>query len=241
MSAVLEVESWMASCVCGYQRGETIVRNGLSILVCSCGVGRLIPEVTREEYEAQYCGVYHSSTTRHAACTPYARRYAHDRHVARVRWERHLIAFDGRSIKNALDIGCANGAFVDELRALGIEAYGLDPDPAMARAVVRFGTIMSPGDWPASFSLITMHDVLEHLIDPRAALDRCSAMIARGGMLVLDVPDVWGGEGDHHFKAEHLWYFTKASLERLAVVSGFVPRAWDEPIPGKMVLYAEAL
>ncbi len=241
MNAVaMDCATWLGDCLCGRSAGELLERNGQDVLLCRCGIGRQFVRGTREEYESQYRGEYHASLVRHEGCIPYAERYRHDRHVAGQRWTRYNAMVGGLTVRRSLDVGCANGAFVDYLAEIGIDAYGVDPDPAMGRERIYTNTLDGLTDL-RRFDLITMHDVLEHMVDPTSAVKRCTSMLSDTGVLVVDVPDVWDGDGDHHFKSEHLWYFTPASVGTMMIAAGLLVAAVDRPIPGKLVVYGTVL
>jgi SAM-dependent methyltransferase len=228
-------------CLCGSRSFATIQRNGLTIAVCNCGVEHLETSLTAAEYEAQYRGDYHRAVDRHPNCIPYRERYEHDKHVAQLRWHRYgyVLGEGFWPVSKSLDVGAANGAFVDFLRELGVDAHGLDPDPAMQRGTIRNGTAaeLNHGE---TFGLVTYHDVLEHTLDPREELLHASRLLAPGGFLVVDVPDVSVEAGRHHYKAEHPWYFTLDALCDLMTDAGLVLLATDRPLAGKMVAFARA-
>ena len=136
-----------------------------------------------------------------------------------------------------LDVGAANGAFVDEANESGYCAIGIDPDPRFACESIMCGTIELPG-LANGYEIITYHDVLEHIADPRAELRAAASRLLGGGCLVVEVPDVHIEAGDKHFKREHLWYFTMRSLSDLMHDAGLKVHATDFPIPGKMAVFA---
>src|SRR5690606_1160892 len=76
-----------------------------------------------------------------------------------------------------LDIGCSSGLFLSEARAAGFTVRGaeLSPDTA-AFARGHFGLDIHVGDWReagyahASFDVVTLFDVIEHMPDPLAEL-----------------------------------------------------------------------
>ena len=221
-------------CVCGRTGYREVERFGIRVGLCECGTGRQLTEKTEAEYFRQYLGEYHNSESRHDGCVPYRERYEHDRSVAGIRWRRYGVILGDRiaQIDTALDVGVGNGAFVDFLAAQGVAASGVDPDPPATRNVMQ-GTVR---DIDRVFDLVTYHDVLEHIVDPAAEL---AAARRIGRLLIVDVPDVFDGHGDHHYKAEHLWYFSQRSLAGLAEQAGFRVLATDKPIPGKTVLFCE--
>ena len=234
------------TCVCGSSGpfvegavGDVVIRR------CECGVIHQATKQTREEYERQYRGDYHAAVDRHPGCVPYRERYAHDRNVAGKRWARYrsVLHINDGALRNALDVGCSTGAFVDYLRLQhAIDAYGVDPDPSMARDHVYTGSVEDVPLGVQRYDLITFHDVLEHLVDPIASLRfAVRELLAPGGRVVVDVPDVSTPAGHHHYKLEHLWYLTASSLIRIAGAAGLSNAEIDYPIPGKVVLCARRI
>ncbi len=76
-----------------------------------------------------------------------------------------------------LDIGCSSGIFLDEARAAGMVPFGAELSPETAAfARDHFGLEVHQGDWrdagyaEASFDVITLFDVIEHLPDPLGEL-----------------------------------------------------------------------
>jgi 2-polyprenyl-3-methyl-5-hydroxy-6-metoxy-1,4-benzoquinol methylase len=200
---------------------------------------------TKEQYEAQYLtGSYQKSSDRHSGCVPYGERYEHDLEVSIKRWVRYGEVLNGKThnLRSALDVGCANGAFVDAALSNDVSGWGIDlsivrsPHPRYAASRV----FDLPEYFPRQFDLITYHDVLEHVIDPAAELVAARKVSTLGGVIIIDVPDVSTPEGHHHYKPEHLWYFNEEALRRLLASARFEIVAGDRPIPGKLVVYGEA-
>ena len=95
-----------------------------------------------------------------------------------------------------LDIGCGTGGMIPLLSAYG-RVTGIDP----AEAAIHYSRQRHDGaaelirmDFPhevpaaGGFDLVTLFDVLEHLDDDAEALARASALLRRGGTLVVTVP-----------------------------------------------------
>jgi len=94
-----------------------------------------------------------------------------------------------------LDVGCGHGLLLDEARARGFETVGLELSAQAARHA-REGLGLDVREVPfetfeddRGFAVVVLADVIEHLDDPLAALDRCAELLAPGGALVLVTPD----------------------------------------------------
>jgi len=92
-----------------------------------------------------------------------------------------------------LDVGCAAGFLLDVVREKGFSPYGLDYapfGPQYAReqlhlANARQGTLDSiPTDFPDYFQVISFMDVLEHLPDQQAALQKACNLCEPGGYVL---------------------------------------------------------
>jgi SAM-dependent methyltransferase len=76
------------------------------------------------------------------------------------------------------------------------------------------------------FGLITCIDVLEHLRRPDDALAHMAELLHPGGVVMITTIDVKGlganvlGTRWPHFHRDHLWYFDRRSLQRLAEKAG---------------------
>ena len=93
-----------------------------------------------------------------------------------------------------LEIGCGHGLLLDEARAEGFDVDGLELSrdaAAYARDVlglrVHERTLAEHAGGP--YDAIVLADVIEHLDDPLAALDRCVSLLAPGGSLCVVTPD----------------------------------------------------
>lgn len=130
-----------------------------------------------------------------------------------------------------LDVGSGTGVFPAAMQRAGWEVLASDPD---ARAVEHLREVAgveavqadalatdlgSLGAW----DLVTFNKVLEHVIDPIAALTRAAGILTPEGMVYVEVPDaaaVAEGYGREEFFIEHHHVFTPESARLLALRSG---------------------
>jgi SAM-dependent methyltransferase len=144
------------------------------------------------------------------------------------RIERHA------QLGRLLDLGCWVGYLLDEARARGWEPVGVEPSAfasSFARSHfgldVRHGDLFSTSLEPRSFDAVVLGDVIEHLPDPGAALDRIASLAAPGGVLYMALPDAGSrvarmlGSRWWSVIPTHVHYFTRASLRRLLVDHGW--------------------
>jgi SAM-dependent methyltransferase len=110
-------------------------------------------------------------------------------------WLRHLLS---RRLppSRVLEIGCAHGGYVALLGWAGFEAVGTELDPGVARmAHELFGVKVMAGEVErqpfekASFDVIVLNDVLEHLPDPVATMGHCAGLLSEGGFFVVQTPE----------------------------------------------------
>ena len=75
------------------------------------------------------------------------------------------------------------------------------------------------------FDLVTCNQVLEHTINPMDFLNDIVNDLNHGGYLYIEVPDAIDFEElspEHdRFLAQHLWYFSRAVLEKMFKAVGF--------------------
>jgi SAM-dependent methyltransferase len=165
-----------------------------------------------------------------AASDDYLAEERGQRETARAtlaRLERHVAA--GR----LADLGCWVGFLPAEAIARGWDPIGVEPSAwAAARARERGVEVLEAPllDAPlpeGAFAAVTMGDVLEHLPDPAAALDRVHSLLRPGGVIWLALPDAGSalarvlGRRWWSVLPTHVHYFTRASLTRLLRARGF--------------------
>lgn len=232
------------SCTCGNTKSfsKNNVR-GVDVVEClSCGV--MHQELncwTPEQYYDFYKTEYHNAYQKKKGVITYQERYEHDCKVANLR----LNSYDQyiRSGMTGIDIGSSNSAFVHMARIRSISCLGLEPGENIGDDSVTIrGTLDTVTLNPNYFDFVTMHDSIEHMIDVGTALDKVNAIIKQGGYLILDLPDYFSEQGQHHWKyIEHLWFFNKTQFVNILTNHGFEVIKTTTPIPGKLVFYTRKL
>lgn len=150
-------------------------------------------------------------------------------HYSRLHAERagFVARFVGeKTAGRLLDIGCGVGSFLQALSerpALsGWTLYGLDPSSAAcANAAdkgfsITKGMLGDAGLEPNSFDALTMISVLEHIQDPRRALQDIRDLVKPGGVAILEVPNVTRPAMaiSSYFSFEHLQHFSPWTFYR---------------------------
>jgi len=152
-----------------------------------------------------------------------------------VRYRRHLPDPTAGGNRRLLDVGCGNGEFLVCAAALGWEAEGIDVDPAAVRAATAAGCkarVAALGDLSlerSEFQHITLSHVIEHVHDPAEQLRKCYELLAPGGRLWLQTPNlassghaVFGPAWRGLEPPRHLVLFCRLALSRLLGEIGFV-------------------
>jgi SAM-dependent methyltransferase len=166
-----------------------------------------------------------------AASHDYEREESGQRATARAELERIERHAPGRG--RLADLGCWVGFLADEARLRGWEAVGVEPsrwaaERARDRGVEVVVAPLFEADLPeGTFAAVTMGDVVEHLPDPGAALDRVAQLLSPGGTVWMATPDAGSrvarvlGARWWSVIPTHLHLFTRRGMTRLLERHGF--------------------
>lgn len=155
-------------------------------------------------------------------------------------WRRETESDDARRFdqlrplivnRRVLDIGSGAGGFLRKVLPVAQEATGIEPE---ARARESYGADISV--YPSiesvekhRFDLVTAFHVVEHLPDPRAALETFGRLLADRGRLVIEVPSaddalltVYESDAFSRFTywSQHLFLFGAETLRRVIEQAG---------------------
>lgn len=204
--------------------------SGTEFAIWECAACRL--RFTQDVPDAQHIGPYYKSEE-YISHTDTSkglinRIYRRVRRTTLRQKLRLVQAATGRSTGRALDVGCGTGAFLNALQSAGWEARGLEPDDdARALAIRQYGLDVQETSAlyrlpAASFDLITLWHVLEHVHDLQGYLAQLKNLLAPGGKLVIAVPNYTSSDAATYGRywaaydvPRHLYHFAPESIRAL--------------------------
>jgi 2-polyprenyl-3-methyl-5-hydroxy-6-metoxy-1,4-benzoquinol methylase len=246
------MKSLISKCICGSNKFSIeFVKNQIPVKCCNnCGILHQNLNLTSQEYNDWYH--QYDEYKRISNTTPYSERYEHDSKIAKLRIAKYQNILKEYFQFPILDIGAANNAFVDQCNQIHMPSIGID-----IRNIVKNSTTFFQGNVLDlnfqtqltnhlrsitsfnRFSIITLHDVLEHVIDPVEFIQTSSKLLKNQGIYIIDIPDFYHENGLHHWRQiEHLWFFTQDHMKKMLNSLNFKIHTIDYPIPGKVVFYA---
>lgn len=133
-----------------------------------------------------------------------------------------------------LEIGCATGSFLSEMRMRGWSVDGIEFSGQAASVAIESGHNVYIGSVdafraePRSYDAIVGWMVLEHLHDPVGTLKKLRNLAKDHAYLAISVPDASAMEarifGDAWYALQlptHLYHFTPSTIQKLLEVSGW--------------------
>ncbi|HEX6708142.1 MAG TPA: class I SAM-dependent methyltransferase [Albitalea sp.] len=133
-----------------------------------------------------------------------------------------------------VDVGCGTGMLLRQLAERGHHATGVERDTSAVslrhhkvRVLEGSAEALPAALAPASCDALVFSHVLEHLVDPIAAVRRASALLKPGGLLFCEVPNnesliarQSGLAWEHLDIPRHINFFTERSLAALVQDAG---------------------
>lgn len=134
----------------------------------------------------------------------------------------------------AMDIGCGAGHLMIMMKENGLSVEGLEVSPILVKALLKDKLKVYCCDIKElkkrnkKYDLVTMNQVLEHVVDPENFVKSVNRIVNKSGYLILAVPYIWGiipkilrtkwyGLG----YGQHLNFFSKESIRILLERNGF--------------------
>lgn len=196
-----------------------------TVLCQSCGHVFTNPQPSRNELSAFYAEKYRSAYKQ--TMQPKLKHVYRAGLRALERFEHLHDALGPQS--RILDVGSGGGEFVFLLHRSGHDVQGIEPNAGYAAfSINTYGIDVIGGDVEdvlpnnETFDVVTLHHVLEHLLDPVAVLGRLAGVIAPAGKIVVEVPNV---EARYHapqrlFHFAHLHVFCTDTLRLAGAKAG---------------------
>ncbi|HUP85615.1 MAG TPA: class I SAM-dependent methyltransferase [Acidimicrobiales bacterium] len=166
-----------------------------------------------------------------------------DAHVYPYSERPEVAALVPASVKRLLDVGCSRGGFGAALLRTrpGLHMVGIEADADAAHEAAAHYAEVITGTFPdhlprdRTYDCIVFNDVLEHLVDPWAALRTAAELLEPNGTVLASIPNVRGlrnlidltvrGEWQYVemgiLDRTHLRFFTRRSMVRLFEESGY--------------------
>jgi SAM-dependent methyltransferase len=231
--------------LCGNDDAKTLVNATLdeSKLGASAFASRKVPEYMHSRMvECNICGMLYANPVLRQEDLAVAYKDASfdsgvESRLAAITYrsliEPHLSALSSR--RSALDIGAGDGAFVEELLALGFtDVVGVEPSEAPIRAAkpairsyLKCGIFDATQFTVESLDLITCFQVIEHVWDPVKIAGDAMALLKPGGLFFVVAHNrqafsarVMGAKSPI-FDIEHLQLFDKPTGTTLLQNAGF--------------------
>ncbi len=141
--------------------------------------------------------------------------------------------------KKVIEIGCGCGEYLAIMREHGVEAYGLEHREESFKRCVKNGLRVSKGFIEsatyklksAPFDAFFMLNFLEHLPDPNSTLRGIYNNLSDCGIGLVEVPNfdmIVRKKLFSEFIPDHIFYFTKDSLNTALSLNGFEVVTLDE-------------
>ena len=212
------------------------------IVACSdCGTVYASSTATAADYRSHY--------TRHSkydTATEASGSGETEVDAARLDGTVRLLATFVDAAGSIVDVGAGRGGLLLAFARHGCtQVTGIDPAPGCVAAMRARGLHAEVGTleldtWPtdpATFDLVVLSHVLEHVYDVADAFARVTRRVAPGGAIYVEVPDAARYTTDgfppfYFFDPEHINHFDEAALQRLAVRHGWtIEGAWQRTLP----------
>ena len=195
---------------------------------CGCYVNRYPPLPEELEHIYSFDFYWHSRSRLRGHGT-IEDRPSIDKRDGRLEYWLNLIERVAARSGRVVEVGCAHGLLLAELKARGYQCVGLEPDPKTAAWTHQnTGLDVRAGFFPdvqlPECDLFLAFDVLEHSPNPLLFLGAVSNLLSPGGIAIIQTPiDRYSFQppfaerfSDAFSDLEHLFLFTDKAMQQLS-------------------------
>lgn len=161
--------------------------------------------------------------------------YLSNKDYRRIRFAKERVAmlerYSGKPVSQTkiLDVGCGTGWFLEYAQEQGATCYGVELGTDLASYTAEYLGItvwncdLTELDTTERFDVITMFDLIEHVEDPIQLINSAQKLLTTEGVIIVFTPhydsvaiQIAKEHSNLVAPAEHLSYFTKQSVLKLA-------------------------
>ncbi len=214
---------------------------------CECGFTFVNPQPSEADLSKFYAEVFH--TPEWYGRFPHLKQFDYfgsaagesAGHRSYVDLVRRLV-FPG----SWLDVGCGHGALAQCASEAGYDAFGVEPSALAVEAARRrlgrervfLGSLDDVRFAANRFSVVSVIGTIEHLPQPLAILREIHRILALGGLLLVQTPNLGslqyrrlGAAWEQFTPPGHLLFFTPRTLHRMLRTAGFIGVHFDMRFP----------
>lgn len=234
-------------------KAVTLRQDGLTLVECGdCGLAYVDPRPSSEQLRNYYDAGYFRGEKSFFEGQDYCQ--VRDEAVAQrnVTGYAEIISSLDLKGKTVLEVGCGSGALLRllsehgpaQLTGIDVAEYPVNYGRAKYQLDLRCGILETEAFPSASFDLVVMVDLIEHVEDLRGFMKEVTRILRPGGNVFLLTPNYRAFRRARlswiclYKDFEHLQYLSPASLEKLAAQLRFrVMRCWTRGLPVLLATY----
>jgi len=228
------------ACCSGTTFKLALVCEGFSFVRCtSCGLVQRNPQPFKEEITSRYSKIFGGDYLSYELKNEDA--FLKLQQLALIdagfdKLEKELFSLceqSGDKAPSVLDIGCATGALLSDLRNRGWRVTGVEISPCAEYAKdtrkldVRNIPLEENKFSNKSFDVVLASHLIEHLNDPKTFLSEIRRILKDNGFCFITTPNINGFQA-HLFRSrwrsaifDHLYLFSGVTLSRMLKSEGF--------------------
>lgn len=207
----------------------------IPIAVWKCAVSRSCIQCRSQSSCRPKANGGHKRASKRAGAAGFKEKWRVIRHAITGTGKERLLRDTRKAVPSGrfLDIGCGGGRML-RVAAQSYDVTGLEPSPVAAAMTREKGfkvveeTLEETTLPRGSFDVVMLDSVIEHVVSPRAALQKTHELLAPGGVVVLLTPKFEGPSSRRHgadwngFRhGYHTHLFTGKTLGRYLEEAGF--------------------